>query len=96
MKLLRKIFLRAFNRNQILILQQATNGFVSMNALIEFLSWKFGVPKSTLKLNSRILRDLHLIEFGKGQKVCLTQIGKFIVNTLQMCDNSFFFRKVIK
>jgi len=69
-----KLLLRALNKNQILILKYAGNGFKTITSLLRFLSKEFGIPLSTLKLNAKILKDLKLIDYSLG-RLSLTKAG---------------------
>jgi transketolase len=78
--------LRAFNKNQILILSQLKdNSDGSISSILREISKKFKIPLSTLKLNARILKDLGLIDFGSNscfKPAKLTELGKFVTSTI--------------
>lgn len=75
--------LRAFNKNQILILSQiSNNSSETISSLLRKLEKEFKVPLSTLKLNAKILKDLNLIDFGNSSPAKLTELGKFIINII--------------
>ncbi len=81
----KKLFLRALNENQILILENINGSHRSLNAFLEELSTEFNKPMSTLKLNARILKELGLIEYGERENpkpVELTKSGKLILKIL--------------
>src|SRR3972149_6989789 len=61
---LKRVLLRAVNKNQILILSHLENNFKdTISSKLNRLSKESKIPISTLKLNSRILKDLNLIDF---------------------------------
>lgn len=81
----KRLFLRALNENQILILGNIHGGHRSLNALLEELSREFNKPISTLKLNARILKELGLIQYGGKEDpkpVELTKPGKLVLKIL--------------
>ena len=86
---LRKVLLRALNKNQILILEHVDDNSQSITFALKRLSDMFGVPLSTLKLNARILKGLGLIDFGNSsdfKKPRITEIGKIVMNLIERGD----------
>ena len=82
---LKRVLLRAINRNQILILSYIDDTSASLTFVLKTISRRFNIPLSTLKLNARILRDLGLITYGNTsdfKKPKLTDIGKFILDVI--------------
>ncbi len=82
---LRKVLVRAFNKNQLLILENIDHDSNSLTFVLKSLSKSFDIPLSTLKLNARILRNLGLIDFGSSsdfKKPSVTSIGKFIFSVI--------------
>ncbi|MEM5875358.1 MAG: hypothetical protein QXW01_02675 [Candidatus Aenigmatarchaeota archaeon] len=80
--------LRAFNRNQLLILSQvAINSGKTISSLLIEIEKGFRIPLSTLKLNARILRDLKLISFGNSNPARLTSFGKLIIEILDLSND---------
>jgi len=53
-----------------------------MTSLLVEIEKRMKVPISTLKLNTKILRNLGLVEFGQGQIASLTSLGKIIARIL--------------
>lgn len=83
--------LRAFNKNQILILEHIDNGSHSITSVLKSLSSSFRIPLSTLKLNARILKELGLIDFGdlsNFKKPKITESGKIIIQFIERGDKS--------
>lgn len=76
---------RALNSNQILILSEI-NGNSSISALLSRLSEHHGIPLSSLKLNSRILRELGLIEISRNAidygAVALSNEGRLVMDII--------------
>ena len=84
-EILKKVLLRAVNRNQILILSHIDNTSASMTFVLKAISKQFNVPLSTLKLNARILKDLGLITYGNTsdfRKPRLTDTGNFVLKII--------------
>jgi len=83
---LRLLLLRALNKNQILILSEIKNiENESITRILNRISFAHDIPLSTLKLNTRILKNLNLITFGNNshfQKARLTDFGKFVVEMI--------------
>ena len=73
---------RALNKNQILLLKEINKNQLTITTLIERISEENGIPVSTLKLNSKILKKLNLIIFFNGDPVILTPSGEFVLNLL--------------
>lgn len=78
---LKKLLLRALNRNQILILSEI-NG-MGLTSLLKCLSETNGIPTSTLKLNAKVLAELGLIRSNKFYSLELTELGEFVFNTIK-------------
>ena len=85
-KELRRVLLRAFNKNQILILSELENNRInSISSLLGGISKIYEIPLSTLKSNARILRELGLISYGNSssfQVATLTEFGKFLAKLI--------------
>ncbi len=81
---LRRVLLRALNGNQALILLRASKSLNrSLTSLLRDISADHGVPLSTLKLNAKILRELGLLDYDRGQRpVRLTSAGRKVVEIL--------------
>ena len=78
--------LRSLSKNQILILEAASKGFISVNSLAEFLLAVHGLPKSTTKLNLEVLIKLGLVikhSNGFSKEVRLTKAGLKILKLLR-------------
>ncbi|AHF79874.1 Hypothetical protein TES1_0480 [Thermococcus paralvinellae] len=85
----RKLFLRALNENQLLILRSINGKHHSLNALLEELSREAKKPISTLKLNAKILKELGLIDYGEKNNpkpVELTKHGKLVLKILGVIE----------
>ncbi|WP_193385911.1 hypothetical protein [Thermococcus barophilus] len=85
----RKLFLRALNENQMLILRSINGKHRSLNALLEEISKDTKKPISTLKLNARILKELGLIDYGEKNNpkpVELTKHGKLVLKILEVVE----------
>jgi len=83
---LKRIFLRAINRNQQLILSQVGENKGRITPALQQISGKHGVPLSTLKLNAKIMRDLGLIRYGTvstRSSVELTDLGRFVLGVIE-------------
>ncbi len=82
---LRRLILRTLNDNQLLILTSIARERRSLTSLLKRLHEDFGVPLSTLKLNSRILRELNLISYGsvhEKRHAELEPLGSFVMRLL--------------
>ena len=63
------------------------NGFETITRILEDISNKFKIPLSTLKLNSKILRDINLLDFGNNlisKPARLTKLGSLILEILSL------------
>lgn len=84
-----RLFLKALNQNQIILLNHIGEDGVSLNAFLNKLSKMRGIPLSTLKLNARILKELYLIDYGCRSEripVTLTPQGKAILKIINFED----------
>lgn len=84
-EILKKVLLRAINKNQILILSHIDDTSVSLTFVLKAISKQFNISLSTLKLNARILKDLGLISYGNTtdfRKPKLTDVGKFVLGII--------------
>ncbi|MBI4177720.1 MAG: hypothetical protein HY516_05150 [Candidatus Aenigmarchaeota archaeon] len=80
---IRKVLLRALNKNQIILLNSiARNSTKTITSISNSLSSELNIPVSTLKLNCRILKQLDLIAFETTKPVSLTQTGKIVLNIM--------------
>ena len=77
---LRLVILKALNEKQILILSNI-DGISSITSQLSYLSERWGIPLSTLKLNARILRSMKLIEYANAQTQ-VTPTGKLILRMM--------------
>jgi molybdenum cofactor biosynthesis enzyme MoaA len=78
---------RALNRNQYLILGYvAQNHYKCITEVLQGISEKEGIALSTLKVNSRILRGLELVEFS--DVAVLTDFGVRILSLLGGGDSN--------
>ncbi len=85
----KKLFLRALNENQMLILRNINGKHRSLNALLEEISRDTKKPISTLKLNAKILKELGLIDYGEKHNpkpVELTKHGQLILKILEVVE----------
>ncbi|MDI6721854.1 MAG: helix-turn-helix domain-containing protein, partial [Candidatus Aenigmarchaeota archaeon] len=73
---MKQVLVRALNRNQILILREI-DGTETMTAFIRRAARIYGISESTLKANSRILKNLGMITFGNSSVAMLTDFGVF-------------------
>ncbi len=87
--ILRRVLLRALNENQVLILLRASESLErSLTSLLRDISAEHRVPLSTLKLNAKILRELGLLDYDRGQRpVRLTSAGRKVVEILSPRGN---------
>ncbi len=53
-----------------------------MTELLKNISETHSIALSTLKFNSRVLRELDLISFGKGHSAELTERGEYVAKIL--------------
>jgi len=82
---LKRVLFRAFNKNQLLILQEvAKNSRRTITSLLLQMEKKYRIPLSTLKLNAKILRELSLIECGSRSIAKLAKSGEIIVDLLDL------------
>ena len=65
------------NKNQTLILNEISNNEENITETLRKISKNTNIPISTLKLNSQILKDLDLIEFGSSSKFQLAKLTDF-------------------
>ncbi len=80
-KSLQKLVAKALNKNQILILNKIKeNKNKTITGLLESIRKSEGIPLSTLKLNAKVLSDLSLISFAKGETVRTTPSGNIVSN----------------
>ena len=80
---LRQIFLRAFNKNQqLILLEVGRNLSLTSTSLLVEISKKDKTPLSTLKLNTKILKDLNLIKSDFSEPIKLTDTGRFVLGVL--------------
>jgi len=82
---LRRLILRGLNDNQILLLSRVARDRRTITSHIRLISEEYKIPISTLKLNSRILREFNLISYGSGRRSCeakLLPLGTFILKLL--------------
>nr|WP_187146429.1 hypothetical protein [Thermococcus sibiricus] len=85
----RKLFLRALNENQILILKSINGKHRSLNAFLEEISKDTRKPISTLKLNAKILKKLGLIDYGEKnhpKPIELTKHGRLVLKILGVVE----------
>ena len=60
-------------------------GNQSLTSLLKQISYEYGIPLSTLKLNARILRKLNLISYGSihnKKSAQLENLGEFVLRLL--------------
>ncbi len=80
---IRKVLLRALNKNQIILLSNISrNSTKTVTAVTNSVSSEFGIPVSTVKLNCKILKKLDLIAFENSKPVSLTEAGKEILKLI--------------
>ena len=78
---LRSLLARTLNKKQLLILLALKQGSArSITALLHNISNTNGIALSTLKYNSRVLRDLGVIDF-QGPKI--TELGHNVIEILE-------------
>lgn len=77
------VLARAFNKNQILILNEIANEKGNLTAVLNGLAKRDKIPLSTLKMNAHILLDLDLIVFENSKTAEITNLGKFVLTTIQ-------------
>ncbi len=77
---LRLVLLRVLNEKQILILSNI-DGISSITYLLGYLSERWSIPLSTLKLNARILRSMKLIEYANAQAQ-VTPTGRLVLRMM--------------
>lgn len=75
---MKKLLARALNKNQILILSEIDKKPRTITSTLTNLSKRSKIPLSTLKLNSKILKHLDLINFSNFSRAELTDFGNFI------------------
>ena len=83
-RILKKILTKTLNGNQLLLLNKiAENRESTISSLLRILSKENRIPLSTLKLNSKKLRDLGLIDCGDSKKVKLTDSGILVMEIVE-------------
>ncbi|MHA1594568.1 MAG: transketolase [Candidatus Baldrarchaeia archaeon] len=85
-----RLLRRALNEKQILILSHADGKFSSLNSLVSYLSEKYSISPSTLKLNAKILKDLGLIDYGSKnapKNVEITELGRLVLALISASEN---------
>lgn len=70
------------NKNQLLILSELSNNNSSISSALIAMSEKRGIPLSSLKLNSRILIDLGLIDISADYGIARLSDGGRLVLSL--------------
>ena len=81
---LRKIIIKSLTENQILLLNEIEkNSTKTITSLINKLSKSAKVPLSTLKLNSRTLKEMELIDYSNFQPVILSDSGKLVLELIR-------------
>ncbi len=65
----------------LILTQLRANKTSSITSLLNTISSETGIPLSTLKFNSRILRDLGLIKFDKKPE--LTKFGTLVLEIVE-------------
>ncbi len=77
---LKHLLRHALNKKQILILQAVSSSPPqNITRLLQRLSEEKGIPLSTLKTHTRMLRDLGLIEYSYRRPVRLTRAGVLVL-----------------
>ena len=83
---MKRLLARALNKNQLLILSKIAGHNSSISSLLNSISQEQGVPLSSLKLNSRILKELGLIHVSIAPEnygeVRLSNDGEAIVSII--------------
>jgi len=83
-KILKKLLTKTLNGNQLLLLNKiAENKENTISSLLNGISKENRIPLSTLKLSSKKLKDLELIDCGDYRKVELTNSGMLVLNVLK-------------
>ncbi len=74
---------RSLNTNQkIILLAISHNRTLTISSLLRKIEKEQKISLSTLKLNSKILRELRLIESGNGSVATLTELGSFSIGLI--------------
>jgi transketolase len=82
---LRGVLRRGFNENQLVILRELCSyDYRSLTHALRSISRKYGIPLSTLKTNTKILKELGIIEINKGKTPKITQIGKVVLELINV------------
>ncbi|MFO7793154.1 MAG: hypothetical protein R6W73_09310 [Candidatus Saliniplasma sp.] len=90
LKVLKELFSRALNSNQIFLLEHIDGDNESLNSVLRELSGEHNKPLSTLKLNARILKDLGLLSYGTKsdpEPVDLTCHGEFVLKMIDFNED---------
>ena len=66
--MLRKVLLRAINKNQILVLEELKNNKSTITNIISSVSRKYNLAPSTVRYNIEKLKELDIIECGNSKK----------------------------
>lgn len=85
---LKRLLSRVFNKNQVLLLNEISRNYKrTITSLLKAVSKENKISLSTLKSNSKILKQLNLISSGNGSTVELTDFGNFINEIIKSEDN---------
>ncbi len=80
---LKKLIVKALNKNQSILLKNIVNNRkLTLYSLLKTVSKEEKIPLSTLKFNSKIFKDLGLVDYGNCEKVKLTMSGLLVLNVL--------------
>jgi len=74
------------NRNQFLILSEVCKNNGSISSVLIALSDRHGIPLLSLKLNSKVLKKLGLIEISRRRpeygEIVLSEGGRFVLDMM--------------
>ncbi len=83
---MRRLLAKAISRNQLLILPEIQGHNSSISSLLVRIPESYGIPLSSLKLDSRILTGLGLIEIDRvGSNYGasgLSEAGRFVIDVI--------------
>lgn len=83
-KILKRLLKKTLNEKQLILLNKISdNKEMTLSSLLRNVSLESQIPLSTLKLNSKKLKELDIIDYGNCKKIELTESGLLVLNVLK-------------
>ena len=83
-KILKKLLIKYINSTQLILLNKISeNKESTLSSLLMAVSKENKIPLSTLKLNSKKLKELEIIDYGNYKKVELNDSGLLVLEILK-------------